>query len=269
MSTKPNSPPSERSAETRQRILDAALREFAAKGLAGARTEAIATAAGVNKALLYYYFDSKEKLYAAALEMIAVRVRDNTMAVFLLDCSPGERVMRSAISHFDRILAQQEFQSLLQQEMIRLHKGESGVLPILVKRVFEPAMIMFQSMVREGIASGELIKVDWQQMQLAALGANVLYFLSAPVWRLVMNHEPLSRESLAERRRLLLEFLGQAIFNDRQYGSELAAKVFADTPMPEINLPENPVAGGHVAARVLADAPRPEVGNDDAKGRTK
>ena len=64
MSTKPNSPPSERSAETRQRILDAALREFAANGLAGARTETIATAAGVNKALIYYYFESKEKLYA-------------------------------------------------------------------------------------------------------------------------------------------------------------------------------------------------------------
>ena len=34
------------------------------------------SAAGVNKALLYYYFDSKEKLYVAALEMIATRVRD-------------------------------------------------------------------------------------------------------------------------------------------------------------------------------------------------
>src|SRR5215469_6280147 len=133
MSTKPNSLISERSAETRQRILDAALREFAANGLAGARMESISTAAGVNKALLYYYFDSKEKLYVAALEMIAERVRDTSMAVFLRDCSPGERVLRSALSHFDRILAQQEFQSLMQQEMIRLHKGEKGVLPILVK----------------------------------------------------------------------------------------------------------------------------------------
>ena len=41
----------ERSAETRGRILDAALSEFAANGLAGARTEHIAVAAGVNKAL--------------------------------------------------------------------------------------------------------------------------------------------------------------------------------------------------------------------------
>ncbi len=268
MSTKPNSPPSERSAETRQRILDAALREFAANGLAGARTEAIATAAGVNKALLYYYFDSKEKLYVAALEMIAIRVRDTSMAVFLRECSPGERVLRSALSHFDRILAQQEFQSLMQQEMIRLHKGEPGALPVLVKRVFEPVMIMFQSMVREGIASGELINADWMQIQLSSLGANVLYFLSAPVRRIVWGEEPLSREALGERRKLLLEFFGQAIFQDRQHGAELAAKVYADTPMPEATLPEPP-ARGNLAARVLADAPRPEIWNDESKGRTK
>src|SRR3954452_20229679 len=87
-----NVPSSDRSAETRARILDAALSEFAANGLAGARTERIASAAGVNKALLYYYFDSKEKLYAAALEMIAVRIRDNSMKVFFTDATPGERI---------------------------------------------------------------------------------------------------------------------------------------------------------------------------------
>ena len=116
----------ERAAETRKRILDAALSEFAAHGLAGARTEAIAVAAGVNKALLYYYFESKEKLYAATLEMVSARVRDRSMAVFLREASPGERLLRAALEHFDRILTQREFQSLMQQEMIRLHKGEEG-----------------------------------------------------------------------------------------------------------------------------------------------
>jgi TetR/AcrR family transcriptional regulator len=268
MPAKPNSPPSERSAETRQRILDAALQVFAANGLAGARTEAIATAAGVNKALLYYYFDSKEKLYVAALEMIAARVRDNTMAVFLLDASPGERVLRTALNHFDRVIAQQEFQSLMQQEMIRFHKGEPGAMPVLIKKVFEPVMVMYRSMVREGMASGELIHTDWMQIQLASLGANVFYFLSAPVLRATLGEDPLTPEAISQRRRILVEFLGQAIFLDRQRGAELAAKVFADTPMPEITLPHQPAAG-NLAARVLADAPRPEIWNDESKGRTK
>ena len=234
MSDQPTAAPTERSAETRGRILDAALSEFAAHGLAGARTERIATAAGVNKALLYYYFESKEKLYLAALEMIAAKVRDSTMAVFLREGSAGERVLRSALNHFDRIVGQQEFQSMMQQEMIRLHKGESGVMPILVKKVFEPVLIMYRSMVREGIASGELIEADWMQIQLATLGANVFYFLSAPIWRLVTGDDPLTVEALTARRKFIVEFLGQALFTDRQHGAALAAKVFADTPMPAI-----------------------------------
>ncbi len=222
----------ERSAETRTRILEAALGEFSGHGLAGARTEHIAAAAGVNKALLYYYFDSKEKLYLAAFEMVAARVRDSTMAVFLREISPGEKLLRTALNHFDRILTQREFQSLMQQEMMRLHKGEQGALPILVKRVFGPLQTMLQAMVREGIATGELIEADWMQIALAALGANVFYFLSAPIWRLSMPFDPFDSEVLRARRVALVEFLGRAIFTDRRHGAALAARVLADTPMP-------------------------------------
>ena len=224
----------DRSAETRARILEAALREFAALGMAGARMDQIAGAAGVNKALLYYHFESKEKLYVAALEMISAKIRDRSMAVFLRDASAGERLLRTALDHFDRILAQGAFQSLLQQEMMRLHQGESDALPVLVKRVFAPLQSMYQSMMREGIASGELIDADWLQIHLAALGANIFYFLAAPVWRLVMPFDPYAADVLEARRRAVVEFLGKAVFTDRAHGTELAAKVLADTPMPEL-----------------------------------
>ncbi len=224
----------DRSAETRSRILDAALSEFAAHGLAGARTEQIAAAAGVNKALLYYYFESKEKLYAAALEMVSARVRDRSMAVFLRDASAGEKLLRAALDHFDRILTQREFQTLMQQEMMRLHKGEEGLLPILVKRVFAPLHAMYQSLVREGIASGEIIEADWLQIALLALGANVFYFLSAPVWRLALEFEPFEEKELRARRAAMVELLGKAIFTDRKRGAESAARVLADTPMPAV-----------------------------------
>lgn len=227
---------SDRAAESRSRILDAALTEFSANGLAGARTDRIAQAAGVNKALLYYYFESKENLYLAALEMSAAKIRDRTMAVFLQESSAGERVLRSALEHFDRILTQHEFQGLLQQEMIRMHKGESGAMPILIQRVFAPAMSMYQAMVREGIESGELIQVDWLQIHLATLGANVFYFLSAPVWRILQEGEPFSEGKLRERRTAVVQFLGQALFQDRQRGTDLAAKVLGDSPMPEVDV---------------------------------
>src|SRR5262249_14723824 len=52
---------------TKARILDAAVREFSAKGIAGARVDAIAASARVNKRMLYYYFDSKEGLFREIL----------------------------------------------------------------------------------------------------------------------------------------------------------------------------------------------------------
>jgi TetR/AcrR family transcriptional regulator len=70
-------------------------------------------------------------------------------------------------------------------------------------------------------------------MVLSALGGNVFYFLSAPIWRQVLGFDPFEEEVLRARRVSLVQFLGKAIFMDRQRGAELAAKVLADTPMPD------------------------------------
>jgi AcrR family transcriptional regulator len=60
--------------ETKARILDAALEEFATHGVAGARVDRIAANAGCNKNLLYVYFGSKENLFTTVLEQHLVRV---------------------------------------------------------------------------------------------------------------------------------------------------------------------------------------------------
>jgi AcrR family transcriptional regulator len=59
---------------TRRRLLDAAIEEFAAFGVAGARVERIAEHAGSNKAQIYHYYGSKDQLFDAAFEAIADRV---------------------------------------------------------------------------------------------------------------------------------------------------------------------------------------------------
>src|SRR4051812_37940516 len=61
--------------ESRAAILKAAVREFAREGVAGARTDAIARLARVNKALIYYYFKDKEALYDAVLDEVFSGVR--------------------------------------------------------------------------------------------------------------------------------------------------------------------------------------------------
>jgi TetR/AcrR family transcriptional regulator len=222
----------ERADQTRARILDAAIGAFSENGLAGARTEQIAEAAGVNKALLYYYFSSKQTLYDAALDAVARQVVDSSLAAMGTECSPGERLVHFALNHFDRIHTQRTFQSLMQQEMIRLHRGEENALAPLVEKVFRPMMLRVLEVVAEGKRSGELVAVDELQIMYAALGANVFYFLSAPVMRILMKFNPFDRSALEHRRRAAVEYLGQTIFSDRKHGARVAARVLAATPMP-------------------------------------
>jgi TetR/AcrR family transcriptional regulator len=231
-----------RADQTRSRILQAAIREFSEHGLAGARTGAIAASAGVNKALLYYYFRDKESLYTAALEEVAGKVAGAALAVLELDCSPGERLLRFALQHFDRVTSQQAFQSLMQQEMIRFREGQSSAIPVIAKVAFEPMFTRVQAIAAEGIGARELIDVDYMQLMYAALGANVFYFLSAPMVRLLGHGDPLSLEAIARQRMVALEFLGQALFVDRRRGARIAKAVLAAMPMPEIADPERKTA---------------------------
>jgi TetR/AcrR family transcriptional regulator len=249
---------SDRSDQSRSRILDAAIQEFSENGLAGARTEQIAEAAGVNKALLYYYFQSKEGLYNAALEGVAQRVVASSLAVMDLDCTAGERLVHFALNHFDRIHTQRTFQTLMQQEMIRLHRGEENAVAPLVDKVFKPMMLRLSALVTEGRNSGELIEVDELQIMYAALGANVFYFLSAPIMDLLMGFDPFEPSALEFRRKAAVEYLGQTIFVDREHGARVAAGVLAAAPMPSPNRPKSPVGSPfrQTSSRKVADPKR-------------
>jgi TetR/AcrR family transcriptional regulator len=226
--------PERRADQTRKRILHAAVREFSEHGLSGARTDAIAESAGANKALLYYYFKSKSGLYAAAIEEVSGKVVEDALAALDPVYSAGERLLRTALNHFDRILSQREFQSLMQQEMVRFRRDESGSLPAIFRTAFEPLVERLQSAVHEGMRTGELCKVDWLQVVYSIFGANVFYFLSAPILQLALPIDPFHGDSLKLRRKAAVQFLGQALFTDRAHGGRLAKRVLRTMPMPRI-----------------------------------
>src|SRR6202166_5293206 len=79
--------------ESRAAILQAAAKEFSEHGIAGARTDAIARAAHVNKALLYYYFTDKETLYGAVLDNAFSGMKEKEMPVLDSKLSPREKIM--------------------------------------------------------------------------------------------------------------------------------------------------------------------------------
>lgn len=86
---------------SRQRIFEAARKEFAEKGLAGARTEEITALARSNKRMLYYYFNSKEDLYLAVLEEAYIDMRRREAELQLTDLAPVEAITKLVEFKFD------------------------------------------------------------------------------------------------------------------------------------------------------------------------
>src|ERR1035437_2796758 len=107
-----------RRGETRAAILASAARIFAQSGVDGARMDAIASAAGVNKAMLYYYFKSKDLLYSAVLENHFKEFHRRAMEVFTAGGSASSILLRFVEAHFDFISSQRDYSMLFQRLML-------------------------------------------------------------------------------------------------------------------------------------------------------
>ena len=134
---------------------------------------------------------------------------ENALAEFDPKYSAGEKLLRSALNHFDRILTQREFQSLMQQEMIRFRSGKGGSIPVLFRTAFAPLIQKMREAVEDGIRTGELCRVDWLQVVYSIFGANVFYFLSAPMMELALPFELFAPKALKQRREIAVHFLAQ------------------------------------------------------------
>jgi TetR/AcrR family transcriptional regulator len=183
--------------ESRTAILQAAIREFAREGVAGARTDAIAKAAKVNKALLYYYFRDKDALYGAALEQV-FRQRDaHLMPILRENTPPGEKLLRYV-------------GALVQREMFNVPRRAHAlrIAKTYLKPMYEELLKVFH----EGIEKGVFRPVDPMQFIPSMAAVVVHYFGSAPFMKIMTNQDPLSPERLAARRAAVLDFISAALF---------------------------------------------------------
>ena len=122
--------------ESRATILQAAAQEFSKHGIAGARTDAIARAARVNKALLYYYFKDKETLYGAVLDNAFSGMKATVFQVLDSNLPPREKIMAYVGAYFDFIASNQIYPKLMQREMMRAREGQSEHIDRLVRPTF-------------------------------------------------------------------------------------------------------------------------------------
>jgi len=228
-------PKSRNAVASRDSILAHAIDEFAAQGVAGARTANIADAAKVNKALLYYYFKDKDSLYAASLQEVFRGLFESVQPMLESAISPGEKILRFARIHFEYLLHHPHYPRLIHQELSRAASSgaPSREFGRMTSDHFAPMQRAGLSVVQQGIDSGEFRSIAAASFLTAVVGMNAFYFISAPIMRITRGVDPFSPESVRNHIANSLDFVGAALFADRAYGIKLAKKIAsAPTALP-------------------------------------
>jgi TetR/AcrR family transcriptional regulator len=192
--------------DTETRILSAARREFIAKGQDGARMQVIANEAGVNKALLHYYYRSKENLYRKVLEVTLATVWGRVKAEFNSQLSrqtpapqtqPAEgsaslaglhglgveTIVRTFVSTFVRTLAANpDFPLFVFREIA----GGGATFPVVLQELmknFKDIPVALIKALQEEAKAGLIKPVHPLHFILNMMGMTVTTFLAIPMLR--------------------------------------------------------------------------------------
>ncbi len=184
---------------TRVAILAAATTQFAAHGLGGARVDEIARGAGVNKALLYHYFGSKQALFLAVLEGAYANIRGAEAALALEAVDPPEAMERLVDFTWDYFLEHPEFITLLNSE--NLHRARHLKRSKQVRVLHHPLVDRIGEILERGVARGDFrADVDPVQLYISIAALGYFYLSNAYTLGTVFERDLLA-ESEKEARR--------------------------------------------------------------------
>ncbi len=166
--------------ETEERIFEAALRVFAQKGKDGARMQEIADAAGINKALLHYYFRSKDGLYEAVFNYVFHHFLDS-FGKAMQETASFEETLRTFINGYvDYVRDHLDVMRL----MVNAHLSGGEAMGQRLRRYMEsseaaPPRVLSEKILA-AVAEGEIRPVDPFQTALTALSGCIFFFLIYP-----------------------------------------------------------------------------------------
>jgi len=185
-------------AATRQRILDAGEREFAARGFAGARLREIAEAAGVQPALIHHYFTDKQGLYRAVLDRALLPTSTESWSLL-----GSRRDLEGLLAGFIDLLLHfyAENRNLLS---ILRHEALSGssVLVELTKERTLPIIEALSRFLEERQAAGEVrADVPAREIIVAGMSMVVYPFVEEGMLEVMMPSVLLRDEASLERRK--------------------------------------------------------------------
>lgn len=187
--------------ETQEKIFDAALIVFSKKGKDGARMQEIALEAGINKALLHYYFRSKDRLYEAVFK----HVFQVFMTALRGPMSESESFPDQLRGFIDTLIsthaAHPEISRFWVQENL---SGAPVVGPMLRSYIEENpdrAPTLFIKRMAAAVQAGEIRSVDPFQTFVTIVGACVFFFLAFPTLSAINPALAQDRDAAVEARK--------------------------------------------------------------------
>ena len=191
---------------TRERILRAAVAEFAAKGLGGARVDAIAARARANKRMLYHYFGNKEALYLAALESVYAKIRAEERTLRLEGAPPLEAIRRLVIFTWDHFIENPQFLSMLATE--NLHRARYLKTSPRIQAMHSPLVALLARILERGAAEGTIRRgIDPTQLYISIAALGYFYLSNIHTLSTVFSRDFALPEARARRREHIVEVI--------------------------------------------------------------
>ncbi|NNF03630.1 MAG: TetR family transcriptional regulator [Rhodothermales bacterium] len=187
--------------ETETAIFHAAMTVFARKGKDGARMQEIADEAGINKALLHYYYRSKDGLYEAVFTQVIAHFM-STVERQLDDDQPFADVLRNIIdAYVDEHRAHPEVARMWMHENLNGAPVARAFLQAQMDRGRETTLARIVRRIRKAVADGEINDVDPVHTFISILGASVFFFLGVPTFSVLRPEIAENPDAVAGERK--------------------------------------------------------------------
>jgi TetR/AcrR family transcriptional regulator len=203
-------------ADAEQRILDAAHRVFLRRGSAGARTQEIADEAGVNKALLHYYFRSKERLASAVFRRAAAKLMPPVIATLGSADDLETKVQRVIEIELDVLLRHPYLPGYIISELT--HNPDRGkqflaaLSEMPLAELVSTVLAVLGRQIRARVRAGGMRPITPDQFILNLLSLCIFPFAARPMVQTVLQLDDAAFERLiARRKRELPTFFLQAL----------------------------------------------------------
>ena len=202
--------------DTEARILHAARAVFIRRGTAGARMQEIAEEAGVNQALLHYYFRSKERLSEAVFRETAGRMFPVLIQTLGSDASIGEKIERIVQASLDTLTRSPFLPGYVISELHhhpeRIPQLISSATGIDLSTAMKPVLEKLDRQLASEARAGRVRRISAQQFLANLLSLCVFPFAAQPMLRAAFGFDDDGfAKFIAQRRKELPQFILNAL----------------------------------------------------------